>query len=188
LDQRFGVGLGRRNHAAHHAVGAQVADQGAGVDLGQHRNGIALHVLVGDLLGAPVGADGRELADDQALDVGPGRLVVRLVGAVVADLRVGENDDLAGIGGIGGDFLVTGKRSIKNNFAPGIHLGAIAVTAKDAPVFERQNRLHRLSEEWIQSILTGFAVNMVTEIQDRFGSLPHRARIACRPQTKTAFP
>ena len=94
-----------------------MANQGAGVDLCQHGDGIALHVLVGDLLGAPVGADGRELADDQALNIRPGRLVVRLVGAVVADLRVGEDDDLAGIGGIGENFLVAGKRCIKNDFA-----------------------------------------------------------------------
>ena len=133
----LGIALGGRNHAAHHAVGAQVADQGAGVDLGQHRNRIALHVLVGDLLGAPVGADGRELADDQALDIRPGRLVVRLVGAVVADLGVGENDDLPGIGGVGGDFLVTGKGSIENDFALAFAWVPIAVATEDAPVFER---------------------------------------------------
>jgi hypothetical protein len=35
------------------------------------------------------------------------------------------------------------------------------VAAEDAPVFERQNCLHRLSEEWIQSILAGFAVEFL---------------------------
>ena len=107
----------RRDDAAHDAVGAQMAHQGAGVDLSEDGNGVALHVLVGDLLGAPIGADRRELADDQAFDVGPGRLVVCLVGAVVSDLGIGENDDLAGIGGIGCDFLVAGKGSIENNLA-----------------------------------------------------------------------
>jgi len=29
----------------------------------------------------------------------------------------------------------------------------MALPAEDAPVFERQDRLHRLSEEWIQLIL-----------------------------------
>ena len=153
LDEGFGIGFGGRDHAAHHAVGAQVADEGAGVDLGQNRDGVALHVLVGHLLGAPVGADGGELADDQAFDIGPGGLIVGAIGAVVADLGVGEDDDLAGIGGIGGDFLVTGERSIKNDFALAFSLCAMAVPAEDAPVFERQDRLHRLSEEWIQSIL-----------------------------------
>ena len=114
-----------------------MAHQRAGVDLGQHRNRIALHVLVGDLFGAPIGADGRELADDQALDIGLGRLVVCLVGAVVADLGVGENDDLTGIGRIGGDFLITGKRSIENDFALAFARSAIALATEDAPVFER---------------------------------------------------
>jgi len=31
------------------------------------------------------------------------------------------------------------------------------VAAEDAPVFERENGLHRLSEEWIQSILAAFS-------------------------------
>src|ERR1035437_8285893 len=146
LNKDVRVALDSRNHAEHHAVSTQMADQGAGVDLGQHGYGIALHVLVGDLRGAPVGTDGRKLADAQALDKGPGRLVVRLVSAVVADLRVGEHHNLAGIGGVGEDFLVSGQRSIKNNFTPAFARSAIAVTAKDAPVFERQNCLHRLSE------------------------------------------
>ena len=86
----------------------QMPHQRARVDLRKHRNLEALHVLVGDLLRAPVRADRRELAHDQPLDVGLGGLVVCLVGAVVADLRIGENDDLPGIGRIGGDFLVAG--------------------------------------------------------------------------------
>jgi hypothetical protein len=32
----------------------------------------------------------------------------------------------------------------------------MALAAEDAPVFERKNCLHCLSEEWIQSILAGF--------------------------------
>jgi hypothetical protein len=126
-----------RNHAAHHAVRPQVAHQRAGVDLRQHRNRIALHVLVGDLLGAPIRADGRELADDQALDIGLGRLVVRPASAVVADLWVGENDDLTGVGGISGDLLVTGKGSVENNLAQAFAWVAVAEAAEDTPVFER---------------------------------------------------
>ena len=78
---------------------------------------VPLHVLVGHLLRAPVGADPRKLAHDQALNIGPRGLVIVLVGAVVADLGIGENDDLAGIGGIGEDFLIAGNGSVKNNFA-----------------------------------------------------------------------
>ncbi len=133
-----------------------MAHQGARVDLGQHRNRVPLHVLIGDLFGAPVGTDLRELANDQALDIGLGRFVVSLVGAVVSDLGIGENDDLTGIGRIGGDFLVTGKGSIKNDLTLAFARMSIAEALEDAPVFERKNCMHRLSEEWIQSILAGF--------------------------------
>ena len=111
--------------------------QRTGVNLGQHGYGIALHVLVGDLVGAPVGTDRRELADDQAFDIGLGRLVVCLTRAVVADLGVGENYDLTGIGGIGSDFLISGKRSIKNNLTLAFTWVTVAEAAEDAPVFER---------------------------------------------------
>ena len=158
LDQHVRVALRGRDYPTHHAVGAQMANQSAGVDLGQHRNGISLHVLVGDLFGTPIRADRRELADNQPLDIGPGRLVIRLIGAVIADLGVGENDNLPGIGWIGRYFLVSGKRSIKNDFALAFAWVPIAEATEDAPVFERQYRLHRLSGEWIQPILAGFTV------------------------------
>ena len=131
-----------RHDAAHHAVGAKVADQGAGIDLGEDGNGVALHVLIGDLLGAPVGADGGELADDEAFNVRPGSLVIGAVGAVIADLGIGEDDDLAGVGGVGSDFLVTGKGSIKNNLALAFAGVSVALALKDAPVFERKECLH----------------------------------------------
>ena len=43
-------------------------------------------------------------------------LVVLAAGTVVSDLRIGENDDLAGIRGVGENFLVAGEAGIKNNF------------------------------------------------------------------------
>ena len=40
--------------------------------------------------------------------IGLGRFIVGVVGSVVADLGICENDDLSGIGRIGSDFLVAG--------------------------------------------------------------------------------
>ena len=97
--------------------GPQMPNQRPRIDLRQHRNRIPLHVLVRHLLRTPVRADGRELAHDQTLDIGLGRLVVCQVRSVIANLGICENDDLSGIGRIGGDFLITGKGSIKNDFA-----------------------------------------------------------------------
>ena len=93
-----------------------------------------------------------EFANNQALNIGPRRLIVGTIGAVIANLGIRQDDDLPCIGGIGGNFLVAGKRSIKNHFALAFARVPMALAAEDAPVFERQDRLHCLSEEWIQSI------------------------------------
>jgi hypothetical protein len=137
LDESHWVRNAGRDHAAHHALGAQVPHQSPRVDLGQHRHRVALHVLVGHLLGAPVGADGGELADNQALNIRPRRLIIGTIGAVVADLGIGQDDDLPCVGGIGGNFLVTSEGSIKNHFAPASAWVPMALAAEDAPVFER---------------------------------------------------
>ena len=156
LDECIGVRNLGRDHTTHDAAIAQMAHQGAGIDLGQNRHAVALHVLVGHLFGAPVRADLGEFADDQAFDVRPGGLIVSPIRAVIANLGVGEDDDLPCVRGIGRNFLVSGKRSIENDFALAFARVSMAVPTEDAPVFEREDRLHRLSEEWIQSILAGY--------------------------------
>ena len=154
-DQLVRVELEVRNDAAHHAVGAQVAHECAGVDLGEHGNLVALEVFLGDFLGTPVRADARELADNQALDVRAGGFVVVGVGAVIADLGVGENYDLSSVGRVGENFLIAGDGSIKNDFAVTFAFGAEAFAVEDASVFQRKDCLHRFSGEWILSILSG---------------------------------
>jgi hypothetical protein len=49
---------------------------------------------------------------------GGGRQVfnVLVIGADIADMREGEGDDLAEIGGIGEDFLVAGQRRVEADF------------------------------------------------------------------------
>ena len=128
---------------------AQMAHQGAGVDLAEHWNLVALQILFGDLLRAPVGADARKLAHDQALDVRARGLVVVGVGAVVADFGIGENYDLPGVGGIGEDFLVAGDGGVKNNFPVTFAFCTVAFAAEDPAIFQRKDCLHCISGEWI---------------------------------------
>src|SRR5271169_1632197 len=118
---------------------AQVAHQRSGIDLGEHGNLVALQILLRNFLRAPVGADAGKLANDQALDVGPGRFVVVGVGAVIADLGIGENYNLPGIGGVGEYFLVAGDASIKNDFAVTFTFVAEAFAVEDASVFQRKD-------------------------------------------------
>jgi len=55
-------------------------------------------------------------------------------------VRIGEANDLAGVAGIGENFLVTGEAGIKNDFAAAARYGAGCAAVKDASVFERKNR------------------------------------------------
>ncbi len=154
-DQLIGVGLKHGDNAAHDAVVTQMAHQRARVDFGEHGNLVALQILFRDLLRAPVGADPRELAHDQALDVGTRGFVVVGVGAVIADFRIGEDYDLAGVGGVGENFLVSGDRGVKNNFPVTFTFSSVAFAAEDPAIFQRKDCLHCISGEWILMILSG---------------------------------
>jgi len=55
-------------------------------------------------------------------------------------VRIGEADNLAGIAGVGENFLVTRKGGIKNDFAAPAGASARRAAVKDSPVFERENR------------------------------------------------
>ncbi len=79
-----------------------------------------------------------------------------MVRPVVTNLGIRENDNLSGVGRIGGDFLVTGEGGIKNDFTLAFAWVPMALALEDAPVFERKSCLHCLSGEWIQSILAAF--------------------------------
>ena len=129
--------------------------QRAGVNIAQHRNLELFEIFFRDLLRAPVGADAGKLAHDQALDVRPRGFVVFWVGAVVADFRIGENDDLTSVGRIGENFLIAGDGSIKNYFPVTFAFGSVAFAAEDSAIFQRKDRLHSCSREWILEILAG---------------------------------
>jgi hypothetical protein len=116
-----------------------MADERARVNVPDDRNVPALQILLGGLAGAPVGGDCREFANDERFDVGMRGLLVESVGADVADVRIGETDDLPGVTRVGEDFLIAGERGIENNFAAAARAGAGAAALKYAPVFEREN-------------------------------------------------
>ena len=60
-------------------------------------------------------------------------------GAVVADLRVGEDDDLAGVGGIGEDFLVAGEGGIEDDFAGAFGGRTKTPALEDRSVFQGED-------------------------------------------------
>src|ERR1700691_5355432 len=170
--QLLRVALDGRDYAAHHAVVAQVPHQRARVDIRQHRHFELLQVLLGHLLRAPVPTPFRELAHDQAFDPRTRGFVIFLVGAVVTDLRIGQDNDLPRVGRIGENFLVAGDGSIKNDFAVAFAFGAVAFASEDSPVFQRKDSLHSRSGVWILEILSGKCA------ETKYGSKPECGNLA----------
>ena len=66
---------------------------------------------------APARRAQRQVADHQAGGVDPRRLLVLGVHAGVADVRVGQRDDLPAVGGIGEDLLVAGHGGVEHHLA-----------------------------------------------------------------------
>src|SRR5439155_1156463 len=120
----LGIALQSRNYPSHNTMIAQMPDQRSRVDFRQHWNLELFEIFFRDLLRAPVGADSRELANDQTFNIGPRGFVVFRIGAVISDFRIGENNNLAAVRRIGENFLVAGDGSIKNDLAVTFAFGA----------------------------------------------------------------
>src|SRR5690606_22992299 len=65
-------------------------------------------------------------------------LDVFVIGADIADMRKGEGDDLAGIGGIGEDFLVAGERRVETDLGDRRAGGACASALDHRPVGQNE--------------------------------------------------
>ena len=116
-----------------------MADQAAGVDFGDHGDAAVGEERLRGFVGAPVARKRGEFAHDQTFDMRLRGFVIAFVGAVVADLRIGEDDDLAGIRGIGEDFLIARDGGIENHLA-GAFDGRTKTTAlEDRTVFQGED-------------------------------------------------
>ncbi len=112
--------------------------QGAGVDALERRQTVTAQVVEEVLLAAMAGGTGREAAGDEALHPRPPRFGGQVAGAVVADVGLGHDDDLAAVGGIGEDLLlVAGHRGVEDDLA---HRRARRgrAAAEDGAVFEQE--------------------------------------------------
>ena len=131
----------RGEDAAHHAASPQMADQRARVDVaddrecrpsrGSRRPSASERQLL---------ASGENSRTTRPSMNGLRSLVVRLVRAVVADLRIGEDDDLAGIGRIGENFLISGDGGIEDNFAGPFRARTKTPALEDCSVFQGEDR------------------------------------------------
>jgi|SRR5690349_24730808 hypothetical protein len=98
-----------------------------------------LQIILRGFGGTPVGSQRGKLAHDQRFDERPLGLLIVDIGADVADMRIGQADNLPGIARIAEDFLITGETGIKNNLAAAPCAGAGSTPVKGSPVLEREN-------------------------------------------------
>ncbi len=134
------------HHAVRHALLADPAGEGAGVDPGQRHHAAALQpaveVAVGPLR-APVGRAGRHVAEDRPPGGGLGPraelLDVLDVDADVADVGKGEGHDLGHVGGVGQDLLVAGHGGVEADLAQRLADRADAHAFEHRAVGEREH-------------------------------------------------
>src|ERR1700676_1836209 len=135
--------LGRRaiggNDATKRADVTNVADECARVDIPDGGNLVSVQIELRGFRGAPVRGDLRKLADDERFDIGTGGFFVVEICANVADVRIRQTDDLAGIARVGENFLITGEAGIENDFAAAARDGPRGAAVKYATVFQSES-------------------------------------------------
>ena len=124
--------------SAQHSCLAQVPDKRAGVQVVNHGNLVALEIFLRGFARPPIGSQHGKFADDEALDIRLRGFLVVEIGAHVADMRIGEADDLPGIAGVGENFLVAGEAGIENDFAAAARARSSRASMKHAPVLKRE--------------------------------------------------
>ena len=80
---------------------------------------VSFHVFVQRLGSAPVARLWRVVFDDETVHERLARFYVLGIHSDVADLRIGHGDELAFVGRIGKDLLVTGHARVEYDFTQG---------------------------------------------------------------------
>jgi len=118
---------------------ANVANKRAGIDIPDSGNFVAIQIKLGGFGGAPIRRDLRKFAHNQRFDVRPNCFFIVEIRADIADVRIGEANNLPGITGVGENFLITGEAGIENDFAAAARDGASRAAVKYAPVFQSES-------------------------------------------------
>ncbi|ENN87868.1 hypothetical protein RHSP_48471 [Rhizobium freirei PRF 81] len=140
------------DHAVRHAVLADPGGEGTGVDAAEADDAARLKPLV-EVLGGPVvrriGDVGLEDDADRAV-AGSRRQVfdVFLVRADIADVREGEGDDLAEIGWIGQNLLISRQRGVEADFGLDLTGRADTLAFDDCAIGENEKSSRLFGGPW----------------------------------------
>ena len=91
------------------------------------------------VLATPARCATRQILDDQTGRIIGTRLEVFGIATGIADVRIGQRDDLAAIGRIGKNFLIAGHRGVENDFTTGDAVGADGLALENRPVGEGED-------------------------------------------------
>ena len=97
--------------------------------------------MLGLVIGAPIAGNGRHLTNDETFDVRTTCFGINLGGAVVADLRIGQDNNLAAVGRVGEDLLVSGDGCVKDHFTGALNGRTKASALEDGSIFQDQDCL-----------------------------------------------
>ena len=78
------------------------------------------------------------LADDHTPDGGRTGFVILVCNAVIADERIGHHENLARVGRVGDDLLVTHDRRVENDLADPADVGSESDSVEFFSVFKHQ--------------------------------------------------
>ena len=81
----------------------------------------------------------RKFPHNQRFNVRASGFFIVKICADVADVRIGEANNLAGIARVRENFLITGEAGIENDFAAAARDGASRAAVKYAPVFQSES-------------------------------------------------
>ena len=126
---------------AHRPLFANDAGQAAGVDSADGGNRVVDEIALQALRRAPARLTPRHLAKHHAAAMHDRRLVIVIVGAVIAEVGRGEGDDLAGIGGVADDLLIAAHDGVEDQLArrdAALGFGSEQFALKDRTVGENQ--------------------------------------------------
>ena len=143
------------------ALSAQMARQLAGVKVGDGHGTLFAQISVERLAGTKIGGQQGQVLDDQACGLDAVRLHVLRINTVIADVRIGQSDNLLAIAGVGQDFLVAGHGGVKNHLTHRGTRGPDGITKIDRSVCERQDGRWGISLErqkhWVLRNSYGYA-------------------------------
>ncbi len=144
--QRLLGSLVRSDGSHHHARRAQTPGQRPSIDSTDSNDAVVAQVLLQPTTGTRVAGHLTVLPHDEAANLDATRLDIAVIDAVVADKRVGQDEDLAGVGRIGQHLLIAGHAGAEHDLTIGMPRRAQRVAAEHGAVFKDETCvIHRFS-------------------------------------------